>query len=247
MAIGADKKLDNDVIIGLAFGYTNSDIEQQDLRAGDESTVKSYQFMAYASKEFGKAYVEGTLAYGMHDIDSTRAAAVGQTAKANIDANQYSARLEAGYRFDLQDKASIIPFASFDYAHLTQDAYTETGADALNLNVDEVTTDRSKLGLGLRLGKQWGEDVGQIQANLKLGVYQYFGGDDADVTAQFAGGGAKFVTPGVTSEETFYNAGLGFKYQVSKTTNIGLNIDYDRSGDGSFNGYSGTFIARKVF
>lgn len=247
MSIGADKQLDNGVIIGLAFGYTNSKIEQQDSRTGDTSTVKGYQLMAYASKEFGQAYVDGTLAYGMNGIDSTRATAVGETAKASFDSKQYSARVETGYRFDLQNKANIIPFASFDYAHLIQDAYSETGAGALNLNVDEVATDRSKLGLGLRFGKQWGENVGQIQTDLKLGVYQYFGSDNADVTAQFAGGGEKFVTPGVSSEDTFYNAGLGFKYQVSKTTNIGLNINYDRSSDGSFNGYSGTLLARKVF
>lgn len=229
MAIGADKKLDSDVIIGLALGYTNSDIDQEDFRSGDTSKVKSYQLMAYASKEFGKAYLEGALAYGMHNTDASRATAIGRIAQASIDANQYSARLAAGYRVDLQNKLTLTPFASFDYAHLVQDAYSETGADALNLNVNEVTTDRSKLGLGLRIGSEWEQNSGKLQADLKLAAYQYLGSDSADVTAQFAGGGAKFVTPGVSSDDTLYNLGLGVKYQISKTTSLGLSLDYDRS------------------
>lgn len=247
MAIGADKKLDTDMIIGLALGYTNSDIDQQDFRSGDTAKVKSYQLMAYASKEFGKAYLEGALAYGMHNTDASRATAIGRIAQASIDANQYSARLAAGYRVDLQNKLTLTPFASFDYAHLVQDAYSETGAGALNLNVNEVTTDRSKLGLGLRIGSEWEQNSGKLQADLKLAAYQYLGSDSADVTAQFAGGGAKFVTPGVSSDDTLYNIGLGVKYQMSKTTSLGLSLDYDRSSDGSFNGYTGSLMARKIF
>lgn len=37
-----------------------------------------------------------------------------------------------------------------------------------------------------------------------------------------------------------YNVGLGVETKLSETTSLLLDVDYDRSSNGSFEGYSGS-------
>ena len=44
-----------------------------------------------------------------------------------------------------------------------------------------------------------------------------------------------------------YKAGLGIKTTLSQSTSLMLGVDYDRSKDGSFQGYSGNASFRLNF
>ncbi len=248
LAMGIDREFtSNKIVAGLAFGYTNTDIDQRDFRSGDKADVDSFNLIAYASKNFERAYVEGALSYVNHNTDSSRITAVGRTATADIDADQYSARLAAGYRFNIKNKATITPFASLDYNHVTQDSYTENEAGAISLAVDEYKTSRLAAGLGFRVGTQFEKGSVTYRPELKLAGYHYFSLDSTDITAQYIGGGDKFVTPGTDLDSTMYTIGLGLKAAMTKATSLGLSVDYDRSSDGLFQGYTGQLVARYEF
>lgn len=247
LALGIDRKFGNDITAGLAFGYTRTNIDQQDFRSGDSADTDSYNVVAYASKDFEHAYVEGALSYAHHNTENSRATAVGRTAQADIDANQYTGHLSAGYRFNIQDHATITPFLALDYTHLTQDAYTETGAGAINLSVDEMSTNRTTVGGGLRIGTYIENGSATLRPEVKFAAYHISGGSDTDITAQYVGGGEKFVTPGNDLNNMMYNVGLGLKAQMNDTTSLGFTIDYDRSSNGLFQGYTGQLVGRYEF
>jgi len=248
LAMGIDREFTSKKIVaGLAFGYTNTDINQQDFRSGDTADTDSFNLVAYASKNFERAYVEGVLSYAKHNTDSTRATAVGRTATADIDADQYTAHISGGYRFNIKDSATVTPFLTLDYTHLAQDGYTETGADAINLKVDEMSTNRTTVGGGLRVGTTVEKGSAILRPELKLAAYHISGGSNTDITAQYVGGGEKFVTPGTDLSSMMYNVGLGLKAETSKSTSLGVSIDYDRSSDGLFEGYTGQLVARYEF
>ncbi len=248
LAMGIDREFTSKKIVaGLAFGYTNTDIDQQDFRSGDTADTDSFNLVAYASKNFEKAYVEGALSYAKHNTDSTRATAVGRTATADIDADQYTAHISGGYRFNIKDRATVTPFLTLDYTHLAQDGYTETGADAINLKVDEMSTNRTTVGGGFRVGTTVEKGSAVLRPELKLAAYHVSGGSNTDITAQYVGGGEKFVTPGTDLSSMMYNVGFGLKAETSKSTSLGVSIDYDRSSDGLFEGYTGQLVARYEF
>lgn len=247
LAAGIDHQFKNDITAGLALGYTSTNIDQQDFRSGDSADTKSYNIVAYAGKDFENAYVEGALSYAMHNTQGSRATAVGRTAQSDIDANQYTAHTSAGYRFNIQDSATVTPFLALDYTHLTQDAYTETGAGAINLNVSELSTSRTTVGGGVKLGSKIESGSTTLTPELKLATYHISGGNDTDIAAQYVGGGEKFVTPGSDLNNMMYNVGLGLKAQISDNTTLGFAVDYDRSSDGLFEGYTGQVFGRIAF
>lgn len=247
LAAGIDHQFKNDITAGLALGYTSTNIDQQDFRSGDSADTKSYNIVAYAGKDFENAYVEGALSYAMHNTQGSRATAVGRTAQSDIDANQYTAHTSAGYRFNIQDSATVTPFLALDYTHLTQDAYTETGAGAINLNVSELSTSRTTVGGGVKLGSKIESGSTTLTPELKLATYHISGGNDTDIAAQYVGGGEKFVTPGNDLNNMMYNIGLGLKAQISDNTTLGFAVDYDRSSDGLFEGYTGQVFGRIAF
>lgn len=245
---GFDKTLKDGTILGFALAYSDTNTDQSDFRSGDSSDTNSIQVTAYASKEFGNLYVDGMLSYAKHSTDATRTANSGKLT-ADIDANQYSAKIESGYRFVLEGDTTLTPFASIEYGTLDQKSYTEKGTTYQNdaLKVDDVSINRGTAGLGAKLTTNVKVGNTKLVPEFKLAAYNSFGDDSADIKAQYVGGGNKFITPGQELNQTIYNIGAGVKTAISESSTLILNVDHDRSGDGDFTGYSGSVSYRYSF
>lgn len=247
VVFGIDKELQNNTIIGLAAGYTNTKTEQDDFRDGDSSTTDSYQLSLYASKTFDKAYIDGSLSYTKHNTDGTRSSAIGREASYDVDANQLSAKINGGYNFLFENEVTLTPFASLEYSNIKQDSYKEEGAGAISLSVDDVTVNRGTAGLGVKISKEIKTENKVVYIpEFKLGANKYFGDDDVEVTAQFDQGN-KFVTKGAGMSDMMYNAGLGLKTKFTEDTSVSLSTDYERSNDGDFQGVNGQLTFRMQF
>jgi outer membrane autotransporter protein len=231
LAFGADREVsDNGLRIGAAFSYANSTIKQQDSHVGDNANIKSYQASLYGMQEFGAAYVDATLAYTSHGYNSNRLAALARTAKGEWRGDQYTARADAGYRIPM-GAVAVVPMASLEWSHLNQDRYTETGAGALNLNVNDSSATRLKSGLGARvLGEAL---IGSmlVKPEARLMWLHDFKSNGTDTTSSFTGGGASFSTPGQNIASNTANIGLGLTMQPNKQTTVGMSYDFEgRSG-----------------
>lgn len=245
---GADKTLKNGTILGLALAYSDTETEQSDFRAGDSSDTNSIQATAYASKDFGNLYVDGMLSYAKHSTDAIRTANSGKLS-SDIDANQYSAKIETGYKFVLAGTTTLTPFASIEYGTLDQKSYTEKGTSYQNdaLKVDGVKVDVGTFGLGAKLATNVKAGNMTLIPELTLAAYNSFGDDSADIKAQYVGGGNKFITPTQELNETMFNIGAGVKTALSESSTLILDLDHDRSENGNFEGYSGSVSYRLSF
>ena len=246
--LGMDKTLNNGVILGLAAANLNTKIDQADFRAGDDSDTKTMQVMAYGAYEFEDTYVDGLLSYAKHSTDGTRTANSGKVS-SSVDADQISAKVEVGHRVYLEDIATLTPFASVEYGTLNQKAYSEKGIAYQNdaLKVDSVKLNKGTVGVGAKISTNLSVGNTIIIPEAKLAVYNSFGDTKADVKAQYVGGGNKFVTPTQELNDTTYNAGFSIKTSLSESTSLMLGVDYDRSKDGSFEGYSGNVAFKLSF
>ncbi|PUE63916.1 autotransporter outer membrane beta-barrel domain-containing protein [Arcobacter caeni] len=245
---GMDRTLRSGSTIGLALAHANTKINQTDFRSGDSADTQSIQFSTYGSMDFDDTYVDGILSYARHDTDSTRTANSGKLSSSST-ADQISAKVEVGHRVYFEDVATLTPFVSVEYGNLNQKGYTEKGTAYQNdaLKVDSVKVNKGTLGAGAKLSTNLNIGDTVIVPEFKLAAYNAFGDTKADIKAQYVGGGNQFVTPTQDLNKTMFNAGLGVKTTLSESTSLMIGVDYDRSKDGNFQGYSGNVSFRLNF
>jgi outer membrane autotransporter protein len=245
---GYDRTLKDGTTVGVALAHSNTQIDQADFRKGDTSETKSTQLTIYAEQEFGDAYIDGLLSYAKHSTDATRTANSGQLS-SSVDADQLSAKIELGYRVYFEDIATLTPFASVEYGTLNQKAYTEKGTKYQNdaLKVDSVKMNKGTVGVGAKLTTNVNLGDALIIPELRLAVYNSIGDTNADIKAQYVGGGNQFVTPTEDLNKTIYNAGAGLNTTLSDSSSLIFGVDYDRSKDGKFVGYSGNVSFKLSF
>src|SRR5258707_4822193 len=77
-----------------------------------------------------------------------------RTAQGRSGANQFFGQAETGYRVDLGSNANafVTPFARLQAYTGTQNGFTETGAQSLNLTVAQQTTNSLRSVIGAQLG-----------------------------------------------------------------------------------------------
>jgi len=152
-AVGADYRLSPNTIAGfaLAGGGTNFSV------AGNGSGRSDlFQAGAFARHTIGAAFLSGALAYGWQDVTTNRTVTIAgvDQLQARFNANTYSGRVEAGYRFVTPwgGGIGISPYAAAQFTTVELPAYAEqvlSGANnfALSYGSKSLTDTRSELGL----------------------------------------------------------------------------------------------------
>ncbi len=237
---GMDKISGDGTIFGAALAYSTTKTNQENA-ASDSSDTTSIQGTIYSSSAFENAYVDTYLSYAKHKTDGTRTANSGKLT-SSVDAEQISAKVETGYTIPVNDGVSLTPFASLEYSLLNQKGYTEKGTTYQNdaLKVDGLKLNRGTVELGAKLTSNIELEDTLLIPQLSVSAYNSFGDNSADIKAQYVGGGKEFVTPVTELNKTMYNVGLGLETKISDSTSLIFDMDYDRSKDGKFQGYSGS-------
>ena len=152
-AVGADYRFSPNTIAGFAlagggtnFGIAGSGTGRSDL----------FQAGAFVRHTIGALFLSGALAYGWQDVTTNRTVTIAgvDQLQARFNANTYSGRVEAGYRFVAPWGGGIgmTPYAAGQFATVELPAYAEqvlSGANnfALGYGSKSVTDTRSELGL----------------------------------------------------------------------------------------------------
>src|SRR4029079_6145960 len=96
-------------------------------------------------------YVDAVAGYAWNDNRLVRTIAIPglatRQATGNPGANQFYGQVEAGYTIAV-DAISLTPFVRLQGTTIHQSSFTESGADALNLNVAAQTTNSLRSTVG---------------------------------------------------------------------------------------------------
>ena len=208
--VGVDRLFGDHFLAGLMVGYSRSYGDFDD-DLGDID-VDTWQIGGYASMDFDRWYVDVSLTYGGSDWDTQRnIPTLGRGADAAFDGWNLTTYVGGGYRFDLPNGWTLAPTLAFVYSYFDYDGFTESGAGAADLVVDDRDTDSFRSRLGARLvladlasGPTWVPDVA-------LGWEHEFEDPD-DIDARFAVGGSPFsVGTGDFDGDAMY-LGVGVSY-----------------------------------
>ena len=143
-AAGLDRAITPTTRLGVTAGYTTG---TQWVGGFDGvGRTDTFQTGLYGGYSQDKVYADAVVGYAYGCNQMWRNIPIPglqqRTAQGRTGANQFYGQAETGYRFDLGGTANafVTPFARLQAYTGTQNAFTETGAQSLNLTVAQQTT-----------------------------------------------------------------------------------------------------------
>ena len=133
MAAGADYRFSPNTVAGfaLAGGGTNFCVAN-----GGSGRSDLFQAGAFVRHTVGAAYITGALAYGWQDVTTDRTVTIAgiDRLRAQFNANAFSGRVEAGYRFVTPwiGGVGITPYAAGQFTTFDLPAYAEQVVSGAN-------------------------------------------------------------------------------------------------------------------
>jgi autotransporter family porin len=245
MAIGVDGTLSSAVRLGGAFAYARSNVDGNSTVAPQNTNVDVYQLIGYGSVSLDdRTDVNFQGDIGQNTNSGTRQISFAPSVASSSYKSQ-TAHIGVGISraFALNSRTSFTPSVRADYTWIKDNAYSETGAGVLNLNVNSRSTSALVVGVDGKLAHQLNDQTTLI-ANLGAG-YDTINKQNA-ITSTFAGApDAAFVTYGLKPSPWLARGGLGVVYQLK--SGIELTGRYDVEHRESFLNQTASVKVRWAF
>lgn len=237
LTLGADKRLTESSLVGVAGSYSTTKVDQRDFRNGEDASIDAYHLSLYGAVDLTKElFLDGTISGSWLETSGYRATIVGRTAQYNIDGDQVTGKLSLGYRIPLTGfNATLTPILSYEASSLKQDAYRETGAGDVGLSVNSETLTRNQAAFGLRFAST--HLVGGMVVKPDLAVYatKDSGNFAKPIIARYLGDNS--ASPSFTTEvarKSAYDlsgtrATLGLSVLMSKYSSLNLRYEHQKT------------------
>ena len=231
LSAGVDFRLSNDVVLGVALGYGDSEADIDDNRGSLDTAAKGVMF--YAAKQFQqKAYLNAMVGTYSLDYDSKRKVIIGdtinETYKASTDGTQYIAGLSGGMNYDVGGW-TMGPIASAYWVKTDVDGFTETGGDPIvAVSTEDFSVETTWVSLGGQASKQIKMSNGNFIPHAKLSIVKE-NSDSLDVSTAF-GTMRAFDTPVDARDSEYADLELGFAYQINRGEASQTTVGFDYSG-----------------
>ena len=155
-AAGLDRSITDNFRMGVTAGYTTG----TQWVSGFDGMGRSNTFQVglYGGFAQDKVYADALIGYAYTWNQMWRNIPIPglqpRTANGQTGANQWYGQIETGYRFDLGTNANafVTPFARLQAYTANQNAFTETGAQSLNLSVAQQQTNSLRSVIGAQIG-----------------------------------------------------------------------------------------------
>lgn len=225
LMLGTQTDLNETTTLGFGLGYLTSKVDGRDFAASHSGDIESVQLVSYGhvtlDRTGWKMNWQGDLTRSR--VESERNISfMGRIAQADYDGVASHLGVGISKAYQLNPQTTVRPMLALDWRRFKAEGYTETGAGALNLQVDEQTAHEAILKVGAQVQQQFTPKT-QWLASAALG-YDLRNQRNA-VTARFSGGGVAFTTEGLPASRTLTELGMGLLYRASD--NLDVVAQYD--------------------
>ncbi|MDO6562237.1 autotransporter outer membrane beta-barrel domain-containing protein [Amphritea sp. 1_MG-2023] len=225
MVLGLDGSLNERTRLGLAFAFAESNIDAGTSAAPQSLDLDIYQLTTYGSYTLAENMeADFQVAYGQNKTDASRDIAFTNTvASSSYDSESFQAGVGLSRLYPYKEGTDFIASARLDYTHLENDAYSESGAGLLNLNVEKSAYEALIVGVDGKLAYQLGNGR-TLETNLGLG---YDIKDQGIITtAAFDGAPTvSFDTNGLKQDPWIVDIGIGYNHQAQNGMQVSLRYD----------------------
>ncbi|MCP5306905.1 MAG: autotransporter domain-containing protein [Chromatiaceae bacterium] len=229
LTVGADYRYNDNLIAGVAVGYSNNDTDLDANGGGVEAD--SYNLSLYGTY-FDEAglYVDGMLSYGRSNFDQKRnirytigSVNVDQTAKADFDGTEWSASLGGGYSFS-RGPLTFGPTVRLEYIKTDVDAFDEKMSDpnaagggwATHIESQDLSSFTSQIGgeVSYAISTNWGV----LLPNAQLQWVHEFEDNSGNVVGHYLQdtSSTSFSLPVDDLDQNYFNMTLGVSAQFAQ-------------------------------
>jgi outer membrane autotransporter protein len=230
-AAGIDYRLDPRFLVGIGVGYTHGTQWVNSFMG--QGWSDSVSVAAYGSFTQAGFYLDALAGYAYFNNQLQRQILIPglqqRTATGSTGANQFLGQIEGGYKVGIYAPAAatITPFGRFQISSVTQNAFSESGAQSLSLNVAQQTTNSQRTTIGADLASSIGlGNEKKLDLAVRLGWQHEFADTGRPITAAFAGApGNSFTVFGATPTRDAAVVGLQASTNVAAATQVYLRYD----------------------
>ena len=244
LMFGYDHKMSDSWLLGVNFGYTNSDV---DSGINANTDIDTFNIGIYSSNVFGNIYIDYGFMYSYNDGDSDRTIIDGvnsYNASGDPDSDVYTFYVQSGYEIT-SDNMIITPLLGFMYSTVDADGYTESDqGSGLGLTIKDSNDYFFSSTLGVKSEYFLNEEL-HLKGRLTW-THEYSGDLRHTTKARFNVAGATFFdSDGIDLDKDHFNIGIGVKYHVSDQISLDADYDYDFADD--FDSHTGTLSLKYYF
>lgn len=225
---GMDGLLDNNTRFGINAGYSETHVDGGG--SGDHETdIGLYRLGIYGGRDFQRYYIEGQASASYHDIQTSRRITFGglnRTAIGDTNGYGYGMRIGAGMPLVFKPNQYITPYTDFQFIHVSVDDYAETGADSLNIHVDNEDINIAELIFGTKYSADLTYNRSVFSPEIRAAIAYDFIGDTPVSHQTFTGGGSAFQVRGISPVQLSANYGAGISWRhADHRWEFSLNYD----------------------
>jgi outer membrane autotransporter protein len=181
---GVDYRLLDNLIIGIAGGYSHLDLDfaQAVDVGGGGVEADNYNISAYSTFYAGDLYVDGIFTYGWSDYEierkilvgsNTGVATINRTAFATPEGEQFYGSLASGYNFHT-GSLTYGPYVRVNYLNASIDSYREQGAQGLDLRVADQEVDSLESVVGGQISYAFSQAFAVIVPHFRMEWHHEF-------------------------------------------------------------------------
>ncbi|RFC63282.1 autotransporter outer membrane beta-barrel domain-containing protein [Mesorhizobium denitrificans] len=231
LAVGADAAFSDTARAGIAFVYSNADVTGNSSVAPNSANVDAYQLIGYGNVALDPvSQLSYQLGLGMLRNDGLRGIPLADlSAQSAYDSLAATAAVNLSRAYKSSEQTTFTPSIGAEYTWIKDEAYTETGADALNLAVDGRNADSLVLAIEGEVAHEITPNTA-LKANVGVGydVLQ----DQSSITSAFAGApGAIFTTEGLDQNPWLVRGGFGLESEVRTGMEVSARYDVEYRED----------------
>jgi outer membrane autotransporter protein len=223
---GADYRFTANLAAGLMAGYTGSRANVDDF--GSKVKMDGYTVGAYGTWYSRGFFIDGQFSYGWSDYKNTRRIVfpgIDRTATSSPGGRQLTLYGGTGYELAL-NRWMVVPTLSLQYAKLGIDSYTESGAGALNLNVDSQDTESLQSYIGGKLYYKWDTGRSSVMPSIHASYGHEFLRGSQSITSRLAQGSSPFSIETQSPDKNFFLCGAGVSMVLMNgaSFHLGYNV-----------------------
>ncbi|MBX9843423.1 MAG: autotransporter outer membrane beta-barrel domain-containing protein [Xanthobacteraceae bacterium] len=242
LAAGVDQTFFSGLTLGGVVAYSYYSLTGSDDAVPNSLGISSYyagMYGAYALRPGLDVNFQLDAILGRNS-ESRSISFMNSTAAARYSSSTAHAGLGIDKKIPMGAGLTLIPSLRMDFAQVRSGSYSESGADALNLNVESQVYRELMLTAAIKSAYQI---AGQVHLTSHAGIGYNALNSPAQITASYAGGGDSFVTYGLDVSPWLLSTGVGLVGIRKDQLDLGVYYDLQASPTGFLN-QIGSFVLK---